>query len=130
MNPKITQNSKDTREDIRNHIKAIDLSIGFSNIKSFNNGGDEIVCKHDKDRFTMNKETSAKLGNKYNIKLTEVRNPRIRITGIKDSFTEEELKKMIINQNEHIPKESEMKIITIKKELPTYYATMQNLSRQ
>ncbi|KAL3275093.1 hypothetical protein HHI36_019864 [Cryptolaemus montrouzieri] len=47
MNPTITQNSKETREDVRNHIKPVDLRIGILNTKSINNGGVAIVCKNE-----------------------------------------------------------------------------------
>ncbi|KAL3279224.1 hypothetical protein HHI36_016737 [Cryptolaemus montrouzieri] len=50
VKPNTTQNSADTREDIKKSIKPVELKIGISNIKTINNGGLEIVCKKNRDR--------------------------------------------------------------------------------
>ncbi|KAL3284208.1 hypothetical protein HHI36_018372 [Cryptolaemus montrouzieri] len=85
VKPKTTQNSSDTREDIKKSIKPVDLKISISNIKTINNGGLAIVCKNNRDGEIVNNEITTKLGDRYNTKLPERQKPRVRVTDMRES---------------------------------------------
>ncbi|KAL3287600.1 hypothetical protein HHI36_002071 [Cryptolaemus montrouzieri] len=90
VKPRTTENSSDTREDIKKSIKLVELKIGISNVKTINIGGLAIVCKNNREREIVNNEITTKLGDRYNTKLPEEQKPRVRVTGIIESYNEED----------------------------------------
>ena len=107
--PKKLQETSKTKEDCMNSIKPNELKIGIQGVKKISRGGIIVTCENEDDNKKLIKEIEKKLGTKYEIKKGELRNPRIKIIDMTEELSEDKLISCLLNQNNGIIKESNIK---------------------
>ncbi|KAL3277890.1 hypothetical protein HHI36_013231 [Cryptolaemus montrouzieri] len=104
VNPKITQNSGETLNDIRNKIDPAKLAVGIEKMKPIK-----------EEQF----------GKKYEVNLSEMKNPRAVIVGVEEEVLDrrnDEIVSILLSQNEFLDKKVDK--ITINKK---YFVKSKNL---
>lgn len=124
IKPTNIQENKKTRKDIGKYINPTKLNVEITKIEDIKDGGIKIICNSKEEIQTIQKEAQNNLGNNYSLVVSEKRNPRIKIVGIEDEMSEEELVKSILEKNSFI-KNSKVKLITMKKMKKKYLAILE-----
>ena len=91
IKPKTTQTAVKTRVDLKENISTVDMQLSLSKVKSMKNG-DMLVgfnSKEDNNRFK--KAADEKLADKYDIVMLKGVQPRIKIVGLNQIYTEAEI---------------------------------------
>lgn len=110
VQPKKSQKSVITKSEL---TKIIDpKSIGISDIHNIPNGGIAIDCKTRDETAKLKDEAYTKMGDKYTVKITESRVVKVKLIGMSDKLSEDEMLKTMREQNEFL-KNSEIKIKAI-----------------
>lgn len=108
--PKKSQKSATTKSEL---TKSIDpKSIGISDIHNIPNGGIVIDCKTRDETTKLKEEAHMKMGDKYTVKITESNTVKVKLIGMSDKLSEDEMLKTMKEQNDFL-KNSEIKIKTI-----------------
>lgn len=115
IRPVKKQNSTKTRNDLDKNLNPADLNIGVKNIKATKTGDIIIKCSSRDDIEKLKTNAEQKLKNNYEIKLTKLRNPRIKITEYEGTQNIEEIESSVKKQNNFFGEEDELKITYIKK---------------
>lgn len=101
VKPKDTaQTCTTTKTDLRTKIDPSGHPI--SDIRNASKGGIVIECASKDASIALQNDFVAKLGSNYSVNMPGKRLPKIRVTGISEAFTVDELKTKIINQNPEI----------------------------
>lgn len=95
-----TQSCSITKTDIRTKIDPSGLPI--CDIRNVSKGGIVIECASKDASIALQNDIVAKIGPNYNVNIPGKRLPKIRVTGITEQFTIDELKLKILNQNPEI----------------------------
>lgn len=113
IKPKIDeQTSGVTKEDVRKWIDPTEIEI--SGIKNVSRGGIMIECKNNQAISKLKHEAQLKLSEKYSINEPKKRSPRVKITGMRDKWSQEEILSKIKSQNKFInPSKCNIKIVHI-----------------
>lgn len=103
-------------EDIKNKINPTNLQVGVSSFKPFKNDSIAITCQSSKDKEILHEEVTKQLGNQYNIQVSKLQKKKIKIIGIQEKMTDEELKQSILQQNNvlNVDENCYLKILTFK----------------
>lgn len=110
VQPKKSQKSVITKSEL---TKSIDpKSIGISDIHNIPNGGIAIDCKTRDETTKLKDEAYTKMGDKYTVKITESNTVKVKLIGMSDKLSEDEMLKTMREQNEFLMN-SEIKIKTI-----------------
>lgn len=112
---KTPQEIKKIKEEITKNIKPAELKIGVKNIIPAKNGSIIIKCQSKTDVEILQNEAKKKLDSKYNIEITKMRNPRIKIFGYEGELSRKEIEECIKYQNQFIDKEEFLNITYVKK---------------
>ncbi|KAG5897161.1 hypothetical protein JTB14_020890 [Gonioctena quinquepunctata] len=99
IKPKLPQNAMQTKNDISSNIKPADLKIGVKNLRTTKNGAVIIKCSSKLDTEILETTMKDKL-KAYNVHLSKMRNPRIKITNFTDDISTQEIEKNISEQNQ------------------------------
>lgn len=94
------------------NFKAAELKIGINNFKVVKDGTMIVTCQSKQEVETFERAVSQKMEKSYNIEVTRLRRPRIKITNITEEYSMEELEELIQQQN---PINGEIKVKFIKK---------------
>ena len=108
---------------IKTNIDPVELEVGISKMKTIKNGL-TITCETKEESEKIQKEFESKMGINYEIKHIERKKPKIKIVGIDEELTKDELKRKIKNQNSAV-KMSDMEIVVIKKMKTKYMAIVE-----
>ena len=114
IKPKKTQNISKTKEDLEIKVNPGILGVKIKGKKELQNGNIILKCPTMNDMEKLKQSARANLGQSYEIVETSLRNPRIKIPGIENDYTKEQLEEAIKSQNEHISEEDHLKITFIK----------------
>lgn len=112
IKPKTQQDLKKTKEDIEKNVKLEDLKVGVQNLKTTKSGAVVIKCLTKKGTELLETDIRKKLNDKYNIELSKMRKPRIKIINFKQEMDSEQIEKCIAEQNNV---EGAIRVIYIKK---------------
>lgn len=126
--PKKTQNSDDTKNDIRNSISPSKISV--DSIRNGTKGAVIIKCKDNKSSQFLKSTAAEKMGEKYEIKTSEMKNPKIKIINITEVMDEDCLLNKIKTQNTFIKNSADIKLVkminmTKKRNSENYTAIIQ-----
>lgn len=120
VKPKEKQACKKTVEEIRQKVDG--KSIRVRNTRNIKDGGIVLSCENDSDTMKLKKIVEASYGQNYEVRLPEVKKPRVRITNVSDQIDETNLIKEIKKMNNEL-KDADMKLVTVikrKKQSYTY----------
>lgn len=126
IKPKQKQQSKITKEAIKKSRSPARLEVGITDIKSIKEGGiiNNYYCYKRDDIEKVRNATEKKLKKKYDIRIPEQRNPKIKIVGIEEDFDEASVENMIRKQNAHVIKENHIIDVKIIKKMKTRYMSI------
>ena len=101
-------NSEETMKNVIKTVKE-DTRITIESCKKFKNGKISVRVNKDKNINEIKDCIKEKMGNEYDIKIDELKKPRIKIIGIKEDISNIDLESDIANRNKF--KDSEIKIL-------------------
>lgn len=113
----IEQKSTITRQALQEKVDPGSLGVGISNIKHVRNGGVAICCNNEQPVENIRRNIEQKLGNDYEVKKIEKKNPKIKILRVnkKDVEDTKRLVEKIIIQNTINTEPDKLKIKVIHK---------------
>lgn len=115
IKPKSQQDSEVTNEEIKKNFKPASLEVGMVQIKNIKDGG-VVKCESKEDSIKIKDAAVKKLKKKYDIKLSKLINPSIKILYIEEELDEDELLDAILSQNANIQHDDlEIKLKVMKK---------------
>lgn len=92
--------AKKIQQQIKESIKPETLRIGVTNVRAIRSGKVAIEGMSKSDAEKLRGEMELKLGGKYEIKQARMRKPQIKIVGFGEEFTQEDLKDIVLKQND------------------------------
>lgn len=123
------QKNNVTKTEILQHINPVASEIEISGVKNINKGGILIGCQDNAGVSKFKELALQKLGDKYDIKDVANFNPRIRLVGMTDKFSAEDIVNFVEYQNKSLISEKfECKVLQIsstKKNKDIYQAVLQ-----
>lgn len=115
IKPKVQQNSDETREDLCKNIKPAGLKIGVKNLRVTKNGGVVVKCQTKEDVEKLRREAEKTLDGKYEVHVSRLRKPRIKIIGGEMAMSERQIEEGLREQNDFIAENDEIKVTYIRK---------------
>lgn len=112
LKPKNTQNSNATECDLKKVIDPTKFNI--NSLRKFPKGGLAIECKDVSESTLVEKMVSEKMGDNYVVSLPELKNPKVKIIGIEQEVSEQELLHALQSQNNFLAS-CNMKVINLFK---------------
>lgn len=112
IKPKRKQEATKTKSDVSLCIDPTKLKVGVRNIRTIDSGGIKIKCQSMHETDVLKRNITEKLQNDYEVNLTKMRKPRIKITNFDQDMSEDEIKRSIFEQN-HV--EGDMDITFLRK---------------
>lgn len=100
VKPKTAQNCQQTKEDIEKRVDPTDIK--YTNIKSKQNGVMIIESESSAETENIKKVFEEKLGEKYEIRIPEMRKPKLCIRGLRVKLSESEVLAKLRKQNDFL----------------------------
>lgn len=113
------QNSKETIDEIKGQINYKEIEA--CGLKHVNGGGIVINCQTNTSTMKVKQMVEDKFGDKYEVRLPRVRNPRVKIFNVMDDIPENIIANELISQNEWL---DESASIVVKKLIKKKYSKM------
>lgn len=109
-------NAIETKAKIIENINPVNLEVGITQLKKVSNGGVVISCETKQEINKLEKEVQSQMGKDFKIQRVEKKKPRIKLIGIEDGLSKEEVKAALLNQNSFLDRETaEIEVLLIKK---------------
>lgn len=109
-------NAEKIQQQIKESIRPEELHIGVANVRTMRSGKVAIEGMSKSDTKKLKEEIEDKLGQRYEITQAKMRKPRLKIVGLQEEITKENLKNIVLNQNTLGDIDDEkMKVITVYK---------------
>lgn len=93
------QSNVKTKLDINESINPADSNLQLSKVKHIRDGGILIGCKNNADNDKLRKLAQEKLSDQYTVKEVRGIKPRVRIAGISQKLSDQELVDILVKQN-------------------------------
>lgn len=103
------QRSSKTKEEIKEKLNPVQLSV--KSMRNVTKGGILLECKNNEAVEKVKEEVREVLGENYEVKVPVKRKPRIKITGLSEERSEEELVENMILQNDYLDENASIKIL-------------------
>lgn len=110
VQPKKSQKSDETKSDLTKNIDP--KSIRICNIRNIPKGGIAINCSSKEEMNKLKDVAVQKMGEKYNVRIPDDMKLKIKITGMSENLSDEELIENITVQNEFM-KNGKVKVVKI-----------------
>lgn len=108
VTPKIGKDNKKTKEDLKSMIDPTSLQINHS--RNLSNGGIAMSCSSSTASKKLQELAIEKMSGEYDVKITEMRRPKIKIVGMSDELSDDEIIRKLKAQNEFLS-HSELKVV-------------------
>lgn len=115
----------ETKEEVKRIIDPSDLGIGITKMRGVKDGGLAVCCESSDDTQRLKSDVEMKLGGEYEVKEVKKWKPRLKIIGIEDGISSEELKECISKQNSNIGDVNELEVKVVKKMRKGYMAIVE-----
>lgn len=125
IKPTCKQDNRKTKKDVVKYVNTKDLQLGIQKVFDLKNGGIKIQCESKEDVDRLKKEALEKMGDDYEMKTQDKKNPKIKIIGLEENYNKEELKNSIKSQNNTITENSKIEVIVIKQMKTRFMAIME-----
>lgn len=89
IKPKVIQSSNKTKLDLSRNINPTELKVAVKQLRETRQGSVIIACQTKKDIQTLEKAVKEKLNDNYEVQLTKMRKPRIKITNFTQNMSAE-----------------------------------------
>ncbi|KAG5876956.1 hypothetical protein JTB14_037706 [Gonioctena quinquepunctata] len=100
MKPRSQKPTHQIERDLETNINLAELGIEITNIKTTRNGSMEIKCETKNELDTSKQAIEINLKEEYEIKMSELRQPRFKIVGYTQEHTQEKIENCIKKQND------------------------------
>lgn len=111
--PKQPQKAELTKKDLLVHIKPSELKVGIKNTRELKNGGVILKCHNKEDVEKLRIEAESKM-KEYEIQLTKLRLPRIKIPGYDGDMDIGEIESCIREQNYFINEQDKINVTFLR----------------
>lgn len=91
IKPKVQQTTVKTKVDVKENINTVDMQLSLSKVKSVRNGGMVVGFSSKEDNNRFKKAADEKLGDKYEIVELKGVQPRVKIVGMNQIYSENEI---------------------------------------
>nr|CAI5841161.1 unnamed protein product [Callosobruchus analis] len=103
IKPKDTkQDIQTTKSDLLQCVNPVDENINLSGVKTIRNGGMLVGCTSSNDSTKLKRIATEKLADKYEIKEVSSFHPRLRIAGMTQKLSENDIVRFISSQNKSL----------------------------
>lgn len=89
-----------TKDEIKQNIDPVDF--GVTGIRNFKQGAVIVECKNINATKKMEEQILSKMGEKYDVNTPKPKNPKLKIIGLSDKYTPEEIVSKIKMQNDYL----------------------------
>lgn len=111
-----SQSGTKTKSALLENIDPLELDVHLSQVKDVKNGGVLVGCRNSEENEKFKRIVTEKLSKDYEIRQLRGINPRIRVVGISDKLTGDEVKQYVIKMNSAIFDEcSECNVLEVSK---------------
>lgn len=100
VKPKVEQNADRTREDVSRGVNPVALKIGVKNVRAAKNGVLVLKCPTKDDTERLAEAVRDSLGNSYDVKVSTLKKPRVKIPGFDQQLSAIEIEESIKCQNQ------------------------------
>lgn len=114
-----------TKEEVKRIIDPTDLGIGIAKVKGVKDGGIAVCCESKVDSQKLKNDVEMKLGGEYEVSEVKKWKPRLKIVGIEEDLSGEELRECISRQNPNIGDISELEVKVVRKIKTGYIAIVE-----
>lgn len=108
--PKDIQTAAETKRDVKNKIDPTKVPI--QSLRNATKGTIVLAGKSSNDVEEIKKYAVSQMGNKYDVRITELRNPKIKIVGLSEKLGEDVIINNMKAQNPCIS-DAKLKVITV-----------------
>ncbi|CAG9819967.1 unnamed protein product [Phaedon cochleariae] len=117
IKPTITQDSQVTKKEIQDTIDPKKINVSINSIQTSKHGCFVIKCNTEEGANKLMKETqkNKKLGEKYGIKLSQMKKPRIKIITSSTTMNKEEIEECSMKQNQFIGPDDDINVTFMKQ---------------
>lgn len=98
IKPKVVQTNQDTKKEVRSKIDH--SSAGIKSVRNAKNGAILVECKSMNEADALITQANDKFGENYEIFIEQPKKPKIKIIGMDEEYEEENLKEIVMEQNE------------------------------
>lgn len=102
------QNSEETRRIIKEKVDPVKNPVNL--VRKIMNGGIALECTNFEDKDGLKRSVSEQMGADYEVRLTELKKPKIKIIGMYDEWDDETLIKKLKEQNDFMAN-SDLKVV-------------------
>lgn len=113
IRPKKQQDVQTTNSDIKQKIDPAGLKIAIKGTRYTSSGNVIVKCNNTRDLEILKREAESKLKD-YEISMTKMRKPRIKIVGYEGDLRKEEIEKCLRQQNDCVDEKDELKVTFIR----------------
>lgn len=99
IKPKVQQAATITKTEVQKKIRPENLKVGINKVSETKSGAMVVRCKNLHDLDKLQEKMTEELGNSYEIHREELLNPRLKIIGIEEEYSPEELTRTLCSQN-------------------------------
>lgn len=103
------QQCNKTKDDIKDKMNPVNKQI--NGIRKAAKGAIIIECNDDETSENFKQEAVNSLGDKYKIQVPKRRNPKLKICGLSDKLSDDEIIDYLIKQNKFLKAEDELKVL-------------------
>lgn len=122
IKPKDIQESSKTFSEVQKKVRPPELQVGITSVRNIRDGGIIVGCSKEEDARKVEQCVNKELSEKYNIQRPIPKIPQIKIVGMSEKLTGEEISSFILAQNEIIDKN------TAKVEIKRVYESKGNFT--
>lgn len=115
IEPKGAQDPKQTQVELYESIRPTELKVGIKSFRSTKQGGVVIKCGSKRELEIIKEAAVKSLEGRYEMKVPELKYPRVKICGYTGKKTAAELENCIRNQNEWVGEEDKLEITYIRR---------------
>lgn len=115
IKPRNGQDAKQTQEEVCGSINPAKLKVGIKSLRSTRQGEVVIKCESKRELEILREAAGKSLEGKYEMKIPELKYPRIKICGYTGNKTAAELEDCIREQNEWVEVGDKLEITYVKK---------------
>lgn len=120
------QKCEETKKDIKDKVNPEGNQV--TGIRRAAKGAIAIECKDDKSSEKLKNDAAKNLGNEYKVLVPKRRRPKIKICGLSEKLSDDEILDCLIKQNEILKSDDEIKIVkTIERKKTHFDATYDSI---
>lgn len=127
---KASQSSDVTKNACKEKLNPIEMKVGIEKLRKIRDGGVVIACSSKDEINKVDAEVRKKMGDEYVVTVPVTRNPRIRIKGVEEEMSDEEIVDCLKNQNPEAIKEDATIEVTLNKKLNKVYMVVISVDAQ